>query len=121
MGTIRNRMLIVHGFRRKDLEKVRVSAVEYFTHIIAEELKDKIEYDVASEMISPILSSFINDEYSFVIMGDCSKNGWKISDAFIQAREKWCKIIGKMQDTYVSIYVADFGEGRDPFIEEKSF
>lgn len=40
-------------------------------------------------MISPILSSIINGEYTFVIIGDCSKLGWKTSENFEKYREEW--------------------------------
>lgn len=61
MGTIRNRLTIVHDYNRERINKVRESAVEYFKEVVQEELSSD-KYDVNTQMISPILSSVINGE-----------------------------------------------------------
>ena len=74
------------------------------------------KYDVNTQMISPILSSIINGEYTFVIMGDCSKLGWETSEIFEKYREEW---ISQNKEIVQNILVVDFGEGGlDAFVTE---
>lgn len=88
MGTIGNRLTIVHDYDKERISQVRESAVEYFTEGVQENFSSG-KYDVNTQMISPILSSIINGEYTFVIMGDCSKLGWETSEIFEKHREEW--------------------------------
>lgn len=107
MGKIRNRLTIVHDYDKERINKVRESAVEYFTEVVQEEVTSD-KYNVNTQMISPILSSIINGEYTFVIMGDCSKLGWDISENFEKYREEW---IEQNKEIVQNILVVDFGEG----------
>lgn len=115
MGTIRNRLTIIHDYDEERINKVRESAVEYFTEVVQEEVFSG-KYDVNTQMISPILSSIINGEYTFVIMGDCSKLGWDTSENFEKYREEW---ITQNKEIVQNILVVDFGEGdQDAFVTE---
>ena len=58
-------------------------------------------------MISPIMTSYINAEYTFIINGDCSKLGWDTSKRFHDIRMKWCE---KHKHDAESIVVINFGE-----------
>lgn len=100
MGTIRNEMTIVHHWNKDELEKVREDAVKIFGQIIRPE-----EY--VKNMISPIMNTYINQEYTFVINGDCSKIGWETSERFHEARMKWCE---KHENDVQNIIVINFGE-----------
>lgn len=103
---------IVYDFDR--ISEVRKNAVKYFKQVISNE--ECYAYDVDSQMISPILKSLINQEYTFVIMGDCSKLGWETSENFEKYREEWIK---QNKGACQNILVADFGEGdTNAFIEE---
>lgn len=74
------------------------------------------DYDVTKNMISSILRSPINGEYSFVIMGDCSKDGWEMSESFKVFRYKWAE---KHISTVKNILIVDFGEGDTPaYVED---
>lgn len=115
MGTIRNRLTIVHDYDRNRINETRKNAVKYFEQFIQNEFPD-FEYDVNTQMISPILKSFVNAEYTFVIMGDCSKSGWETSEKFERCREEWIR-----QNKAQNIFVVNFGEGdADAFVEEYS-
>lgn len=115
LGTIRNRLTIVHDYNLERITKVRENAVMYFSAVVTDH-ESRIDYDVNTKMISPILHSFINGEYTFVIMGDCSKLGWSISEDFEQYRNQWIK---QNMDKCQNILVADFGEGdQKAFITE---
>lgn len=106
-------MTIVHHYDLEEIKKVRESAIAYFREITREYCED---YDVNTDMISPILTSPINGEYSFVIMGDCSKLGWEASNEFDKFRHIWTK---KQAGNVQNILIADFGEGDTPaYIEE---
>ncbi|MBE6035620.1 MAG: hypothetical protein E7222_13125 [Clostridiales bacterium] len=102
MGTIRNEMVIVHDWEKDRLEKVREDAINVF-----KELTD----GNSDMMISPIMASYINQEYTFVINGDCSKSGWETSEQFHETRMKWCK---KHQYDVQNIIVINFGEDDEP-------
>ena len=82
MGTIRNEMTIVHCWDKDKLEKVREDAVKVFSQIVRQDagVEEYIE-----NMISPIMNTYINQEYTFVINGDCSKIGWETSELFHEA------------------------------------
>lgn len=99
MGTIRNEMTIVHHWKKDELEKVREDAIKVFNKAANE--------DVSDLMISPIMESYINREYTFVINGDCSKIGWHASERFHEARMKWCE---NHRYNVQSIVVINFGE-----------
>lgn len=115
MGTIRNRLTIVHDYDKDRINETRQNAVKYFGEIIQKEF-GYIDYDVDIQLISPVLQSFINGEYTFVIMGDCSKLGWEVSENFEQYRNEWIK---QNKGMAKNILVADFGEGdNDAFITE---
>lgn len=86
MGTIRNRMTIVHHYNLEEITRVRESAVAYFETVMQDY---DTEYNVGESMVSTILTSPVNGEYSFVIMGDCSKDGWDMSEDFVKYRRKW--------------------------------
>ena len=113
MGTIRNRLTIVHDFDLDRITEMRKDAVRYFEKIVEDD--SYMEYDVDSQMVSPILKSVVNQEYTFVIMGDCSKLGWDTSEKYEQYRNEWIK---KNKGVCQHILVADFGEDEEAFITE---
>ena len=84
MGTIRNEMTIVHHWKKDELEKVRDDAIKFFNEV-ASEYYDTYT-NISDLMISPIMESYINQEYTFIINGECSKIGWKTSERFHEAR-----------------------------------
>ena len=104
MGMIRNEVTIVHDWELKRLKKLHKNAMEYFSEI------EKI-YEVDIDMISPIMKSVMNEEYTFVINGDCSKVDWKMSERFHEARMKWCE---EHKNEVEAIIVVNFGEGDMP-------
>ena len=106
MGTIRNEMTIVHGWNKVELEKIREDAIKVFGQIVRQDARKNIE-----SMISPIMNTYINQEYTFVINGDCSKIGWEASERFHEIRIKWCE---KHKHDVQNIIVINFGEGEEP-------
>lgn len=91
MGTIRNEMTIIHNWNKVEIEELRQDAIQTFDE----------------SMISPIMTSHINEEYTFIINGDCSKLGWETSKRFHDIRMKWCE---KHKHDVESIVVINFGE-----------
>ena len=108
MGTIRNEMTIVHSCSKDRLEKVREDAIKMISQIT--ELDARVDEPV-KDMVSPIMSTYVNGEYTFVINGDGSKLGWKTSEEFHEARMKWCE---KHKYDVQNIVVINFGEGGEP-------
>lgn len=105
MGTIRNEMTIVHHYNKDELEEVREDAIKVFGQIGSEEF--------IKNMISPIMETYVNQEYTFIINGDCSKVGWSISDLFHETRIKWCE---KHRRDVQNIVVINFGEDESCYI-----
>ena len=105
MGTIRNEMTIVHHYDKDELEIVRKDAIKVFSKLAGSD-EEHITY-----MISPIMETYINQEYAFVINGDCSKIGWETSKRFHKARMEWCE---KHKHDVQNIVVINFGEGDEP-------
>lgn len=108
MGTVRNELTIVHHYDNDELEKVREDAVKVFSQVIRQ---DEGVEEYIEDMISPIMESYINQEYTFIINGDCSKIGWETSERFHEARMKWCE---KHKDDVEAIVVINFGDGDEP-------
>lgn len=108
MGTIRNEMTIVHDWKKDRIEKLREDAIKVFREVIRRNFGNE-EY--IEKMISPIMESYINREYTFIINGDCSKLGWDTSERFHKARIEWCE---KNMCTPQNIIVINFGEGDEP-------
>ena len=108
MGTIRNEMTIVHDWKKEIVEELREDAIKVFREVIRQDLGND---EFVENMISPVMQSYINREYTFIINGDCSKLGWGTSERFHEARMEWCK---KHKNTPQNIIVINFGEGYEP-------
>ena len=108
MGTIRNEITIVHHWKKDELEEIRKDAIKVFSQIARQDagVEEYIE-----NMISPIMNTYINQEYTFVINGDCSKIGWETSERFHETRMNWCE---KHKHDVQNIIVINFGEGDEP-------
>lgn len=117
MGTIRNRMVIVHHWNEEELMKIRLDAVKTFQKLVDEERLYLA--DVSTCLVSPIMCGFCNSEYTFVINGECSKLGWDTSDKFQEARIKWCE---KWKNKVCNMLIVDFGEGdQEAFVREFAY
>lgn len=114
MGTIRNRVIIVHHWRKERIEEIRQDAVDFFQNVVLED-NEFSKYEVNTKMITPIMESLINGEYTFMIMGECSKIGWSSSDLFDKRRRKW---IENNRDKCQNIILVDFGEEYEAEMEE---
>lgn len=108
MGTIRNEMTIVHDWKKEIVEELREDAIKVFREVIRQDLGNE---EFVESMISPVMQSYINREYTFIINGDCSKLGWGTSERFHKARMEWCK---KHKNIPQNIIVINFGEGYEP-------
>lgn len=96
MGTIRNRVTLVHHWNLEEITKLRDDAIKTF------------ETDLELHgIVGPIMTSLFNLEYTFMINGDCSKNGWGTSEQFIGIRKEWCE---KHKNNGAAIVVVNFGE-----------
>lgn len=101
MGTIRNEMTIIHDWQFERISKLHDNAILALT-----EVSDGY-IEIANQMVSPIFTSIINSEYTFIINGDCSKVGWETSKKYHEARLKWCE---EHKDDAESIVVINFGD-----------
>lgn len=119
MGTIRNEIVIVQHWNKEEAEKLRESAVEAFQKT-ADTLRGTYyeKFDVNKQMITPVLESFINQEYTFFINGDCSKLRWEESIEFKKTRDKW---VEDHRSDASYIVVVNIGEDFPPRIEWSNY
>ena len=110
MGEIRNEMVIVHHWNRQELEEVREDAIKFLREIASKDFANFNVYGVDS-MVSSIMNTYINQEYTFAINGDCSELGWEMSKRFHEARMEWCE---KHRHDVQNIVVIIFGKGDEP-------
>lgn len=110
MGTVRNEMTIVHHWNKDELEAIREDAIKEFSEVI--EANIYMDWYIEN-MISPIMDSYINREYTFVINGDCSKIEFDTSKRFHKARIEWCE---KHKRDVDNIIVINFGEDEPCYI-----
>ena len=107
MGTIRNRVTLVHHYSFDEITKLRDDAIKTFNKA-AEEWFDNID------IVGPIMISPFNAEYTFMIQGDCSKDGWTPSEKFNDIRMKWCE---KHKHDGSVIVVVNLGEDYQAYID----
>jgi len=106
MGTIRNELVIVHHWELCKIEKLRDDAIKNFSNIT----------DICESLtVSPIMTSPINSEYTFVINGDCSKVGWDNSEKCHLARVAWCDKHRQDAEAIVIINLGEDGPARIVF------
>lgn len=112
MSTIRNKLVIVHDCRYEEIKRVREDAIAAFGAFTEEHYADFEEgYDVAKHMVSPIMKSPVAiQEYTFFIMGDCSKEGSDLSQEAETFRNEWMRKT-KLTSDVQNIVLVDFGEG----------
>jgi hypothetical protein len=98
MGIIRNRVTLVHHYNLDEITKLREDAIKTF-----ETGLDDLQYPI----VGSIMTSYFNEEYTFMINGDCSKNVWKRNEEFIAIRKEWCE---KHKNDGAVIVVVNLGE-----------
>lgn len=86
---ITNKALIINHTELTSIQIIREDAVKTFQDVVNRFGLDEHSYDVSVKMISPILTSFVNSRYSFVIMGDCSIDGRLTQKSFETIRSKF--------------------------------
>lgn len=104
MGTIRNRVTLVHHWNLEEITKLREDAINTF----------ETGFDLQYPIVGSIMTSHFNREYTFMINGDCSKNGWKPSEKFIAIRKEWCE---KHKNDGAVIVVVDLGDDYPSYID----
>lgn len=116
MGTIRNRVVIVHHWDLGKINSLREDAIKTF-----QETADSFNYrlfSVENNMVTPIMTGFANTEYTFFINGECSKLRWEESDLFQEVRKMWCK---KHKNEASNILIVDFGQDTPASVKEYSY
>lgn len=83
MGYIKHHTIIVTGWS-DDVKNVREKAINVFKRCFKNE---PFDYDFNSELISPIIKGTTNNQQSFFIAPDGSKEGWADSDNADTARK----------------------------------
>ena len=71
---IRNKLLIVHHYSENTIKDMRQDALQHFKSADNNKIADTSNY-FTQNVISPVMSSLINGEYSFVVVGSSAEIG----------------------------------------------
>ncbi len=118
MGYFRHHCIVVTAFQEKSIAKAYSKADEIFSGM-------PLYSDKAHSMVSPVISSPVNDFYTFFIGPDGSKEGWQMSDDGEKARSvfiDWLKECREKGEDYFTWALVQYGDenGRD-MLEDGSF
>lgn len=82
MGTIKHDTLVVTSFRENDINKAHTKIKE----LLIEKFKEN-EFIKADSIVSEVLKGLANDQFSFFVAPDGSKEGWTTSTNVDEVRE----------------------------------
>lgn len=97
MGYIKHNALIVTGWDYSEIKDAHEKANVLFIH----HFRNDLSLPNVTQLITPIVSGLANEQYSFMIAPDGSKEGWGASDNSDNARTdfiKWMKETGRYYD-----------------------
>jgi len=100
MGILRHHTLVVTSVSLAEIIKVHIKAKELFETALEE------ENVMSSNIISKILNGISNEQYSFFISPDGSKEGWEVSNRCNDTRKELIKYIdnNSLYCQYVEVY-----------------
>lgn len=87
MGTIQNDAIIVTGYG-EDIKKAHEKAMEIFN----------IPFDdyVSKDLVTPLIRHITNQDETFMVAPDGSKEGWDLSNEFDRRRQEFIQYLKKM-------------------------
>lgn len=110
MGHFKHSTLIITSWHEESIKSLHKKANEIF-HDVFE--KDLIT-EKGEDLITPIFEGIRNEQYTFFIIPDGSKEGWAASDLSDEARKKLIDYIDT-NDFYCSFAELFFGGDDDTF------
>lgn len=111
MNKIRNSIIIIHDYEFKNISQIQQEANSYW-----------VEYYVnnagmSSAIVSPIMCSIFNREYTFIIDGDCAMDS-DLKNQFIKDRLAWCEYVYRKYLPQ-NITIVNIGDDGESFIENQ--
>ena len=105
MGTIKHNAIIVTGWDKTNMNTIRKKAKEIFK-------KHFENVQKGNKLVSNLVPSLMNEDFSFFIAPDGSKEGWQTSNNGDSAREEFIDYLsGQKRCNYIEIYFGgDFQE-----------
>lgn len=105
MNRIKNSIIIIHDYEYETIKKIQEEANTFWTNYFVNNA------EVSSSIVSPVICSVFNKEYTIMITGDCASVS-DLSIAFNQDRLAWCDFIYKnyLPQNIIVINVSDCGE-----------
>jgi len=98
MGTIKHDTVIITGEDYTEVDTAYKKAIELFI-----ENFDENQYIDPEKIVSPIIRGLANDQYSFFLAPDGSKEGWETSDIADEVREVFLNYLDTTSLDYVHI------------------
>jgi len=110
MGYIKHNAIIVTGWQDDKILESRNKAIEIFDEHFSGE---PIVRPYGSKLVSEIIPSLANGQYSFFIAPDGSKEGWETSENGDRAREEFCKWLNSDPNNHCDYIEVRFGGDDD--------
>ena len=109
MNIIRNSIIIIHDYEYDTIANIQSEAVSFWTRYYDENC------EITEPIVSNILPSIFNKEYTLIISGDCALDS-NLKDQITRDRRSWCNHI---YNKYLpqNIVVVNVGDGKESFIE----
>lgn len=100
MGVIKHSTIVIIGWDKAYMENVLNKAKEVFNKHFGEEFSGE-------QLVSNLVPSIMNGDFSFFLAPDGSKEGWEQSNQGDSAREEFVEYLSKQEQCY---YIeVDFG------------
>src|SRR5271163_1478020 len=106
MGYCKHNVIVVTNWNLKIVSAVHLKAKEIFAEVFGQ---GKIIPIDGSILISPVMQSVVNAQYTFFVAPDGSNEGWHESDLGDEARKKFLDWLGAQEDNYCDYIEIRFG------------
>lgn len=105
MNKIKNSIIIIHDYEYETIKKIQEEANTFWTNYFVNNA------GVSSSIVSPVICSVFNKEYTVMVTGDCAHVG-DLSIEFNKDRLSWCDFIYKnyLPQNIIVINVSDCEE-----------
>lgn len=111
MNRVRNSIIVIHDYEYDNIEKIHREANTFWTHYYTENT------EISTYVVSPIMKSVFNKEFTFMITGDCAFD-CNLKNGFNSDRIKWCNYIYKVFLPQ-NIVVINLGDDGKSYIEHQ--
>jgi hypothetical protein len=106
MGYVKHNAIVVTGWNAEKVNEARLKAIEIFERCFNDEPMVK---PYVGKLISEVVYGLTNNQCSFFIAPDGSKEGWQTSDNGDKARDEFCDWLNREPDNFSDYVEIVFG------------